>query len=119
MEEAYVSTKIFVDKKKLSTNFFVICNPMCDKLLRLSFQYNGKCYGDAIFIMSPSNDTISLCGHRDGLALRLEGYQDNLMVAFKSLDKSSGAGFACRLKMESEEKSENGFQGVRVVDIFI
>ena len=28
--------------------------------------------------MSPNNDTISLCGHRDGLAIKLRGYQDRL-----------------------------------------
>ena len=52
--------------------------------------------------MSPGNDTISLCGNRDGLSLKLQAYKDNLSVAFKSLNKSSFPGFSCRLKMEKD-----------------
>ena len=52
--------------------------------------------------MSPGNDTISLCGNRDGLSLKLQDYKDNLSVAFKSLNKSSFPGFSCRLKMEKD-----------------
>ena len=72
--------------------------------LLLLFQTNGKCYGDALFLMSPHNDTISLCGHRDGLALKLTGYRERLVIAFKSLEKSSFNGFSCRIKMEVENK---------------
>ena len=53
--------------------------------------------------MSPGNDTISLCGNRDGLSLKLQDYKDNLSVAFKSLNKSSFPGFSCRLKWGGEE----------------
>ena len=69
----------------------------------LCFQANGKCYGDAVYLMSPGNDTISLCGNRDGLSLKLQDYKDNLSVAFKSLNKSSFPGFSCRLKWGGEE----------------
>ena len=66
-------------------------------------QLNGKCYGDALMLLSPQNDTISLCGKRDGLALKLAGYQDYFSLDFKSLDKSSGPGFTCRLKVDKPE----------------
>ena len=41
--------------------------------LKIFLQSTGKCYGDALFIMSPHNETLSLCGKRDGLAIKLSG----------------------------------------------
>ena len=52
--------------------------------------------------MSPGNDTISLCGNRDGLTLKLQDYRGDLEIAFKSLNKSSFPGFSCRLKYGAE-----------------
>lgn len=63
--------------------------------------------------MSPTNDTISLCGNRDGLSLNLKGYGDHLIVLFKSVNDSSGKGFSCRLKIEAknEDVEDLSFQG--------
>ena len=56
--------------------------------------------------MSPHNQTISLCGNRDGLAIQLSGYKDRLVLAFKSKARSTGPGFTCRLKMEEPNAAE-------------
>ena len=95
-------------------------------------QNTGQCYGDALHLMSPHNQTISLCGNRDGLAIQLSGYKDRLVLAFKSKGQSTGPGFTCRLKMEEPNAAEKlivettevdnkGFRGMENIysDIFI
>lgn len=56
-----------------------------------------------MWLQSAHNDTIELCGKRDGLALRLSGYQGILSVVFKSLSKSTKRGFSCRLKADQDQ----------------
>ena len=72
-------------------HFFVpnACAHHC-MLCFCTLQTTGTCYGDSLHLMSPHNETISLCGNRDGLALQLSGYKDRLILAFKSLERSTG-----------------------------
>ncbi len=58
-------------------------------------------------LVTPHNDTITLCGKRNGISLRLTGYKDNLLVRLKSLDSSSSPGLSCHVKLvEREDNSE-------------
>ena len=67
--------------------------------------------------MSPHNQTISLCGNRDGLAIQLSGYKDRLVLAFKkSKGRSTGPGFTCRLKMEEPNSVEKEIVETTAVD---
>ena len=90
--------------------------PIFEALYTIQFQENGKCYGDALLISSPNSDTITLCGRRNGLSLRLSDYMKNLTITFKTVNKSSGPGFSCQLTLnDQEEEAENeiteAFQG--------
>ena len=75
-------------------------------------------------ISSPRNDTITICGKRNGLSLTFNGYSDELTLTFKSVNRSTGPGFSCRLSIFAKENSnvinqpdeiiENDFEGTYV-----
>ena len=90
----------------------------------IQLQENGKCYGDALLISSPSSDTITLCGRRNGLSLSLNEYKKNLTITFKTVNKSTGPGFSCQLTLnDHEEEAENeiteAFQGKDVMVLVV
>jgi hypothetical protein len=48
-----------------------------------------------VSIASPNNDTLTLCGKRDGISLTLKGYSESVVVTFKSANNSVSEGFSC------------------------
>ena len=59
-------------------------------------------------IHSPNNDTLTLCGHRDGIHLTLEGYSESLEFRFSSKSNSVSEGFSCLVYTEEEELLATG-----------
>ena len=72
-------------------------------------QESGRCWGDSLSIHSPNNDTLTLCGHRDGIHLTLEGYSEYIEIKYTSKDNSVSDGFSCLLY--TEEKNDEEFGG--------
>jgi len=79
----------------------------CDSFSVGRGQESGRCWGDLVSIHSPNNDTLTLCGQRNGLHLTLEGYSDSLEVRFVSKDGSASEGFSCLVYTKPEEDSVN------------
>jgi hypothetical protein len=80
----------------------------CDSFSVGRGQESGRCWGDTVSIHSPNNDTLTLCGKRDGIHLTLEGYSESLEIRFKSENNTISHGFACLVYTEEEKVAEIG-----------
>jgi hypothetical protein len=80
----------------------------CDSFSVGRGQESGRCWGDTVSILSPNNDTLTLCGKRDGIHLTLEGYSESLEIRFKSENNTISHGFSCLVYTEDEKVAEIG-----------
>ena len=78
----------------------------CDSFSVGRGQESGRCWGDLVSIASPNNDTLTLCGKRDGIHLTLEGYTESVEVTFKSANNSVSEGFSCLIYTEEINSAE-------------
>ena len=78
----------------------------CDSFSVGRGQESGRCWGDSVSIHSPNNDTLKLCGKRDGIHLTLEGYTESLEIVFESENNSLTHGFSCLLYTQQEVSAD-------------
>jgi len=66
----------------------------CDSFKVGLGQESGRCWGQYVHLKSPHNDTLSLCGKRDGILLTLHDYSEFLNIEYKVSELKKGEGIS-------------------------